>query len=280
MKLGAHIVEGLSPLVDLVYPPRCPLCGEGVAQQGGLCTPCWSTLVIPGEPSCSSCSRPFANADLSAQAQCAVCMANPPRHDGICAGTLYNEPSRKLILAFKHGGKIALAPLLARLIAARLPERVEGQDAALIVPVPLHRWRLWRRGYNQAALLARELAKLGAGELVVDGLIRTKPTPSLGGLGRQQRERALAGAIAVKPSLLKNVCGKDIILVDDVLTSGATSDACVATLKRAGARSVRIACFARVLDEALDVKLDVTPSADEILRPANGAAKNETPEVH
>ncbi|MHA7818292.1 MAG: ComF family protein [Erythrobacter sp.] len=151
-----------------------------------------------------------------------------------------------MILTFKHGGKIALAPLLARLIAARMPER-KG-DGPLLVPVPLHRWRIWQRGYNQAALLARELERLGKGELVVDALSRRKRTPSLGGLGREQRENALAGAIGVRAGARGRIEGRDVVLVDDVLTSGATSDACTEALLDAGAASVRVACFARVVD--------------------------------
>ncbi len=182
---------------------------------------------------------------------CAPCMADPPRHSGVAAATLYNEVSRKLVLAFKHGGKIGLAPMMARLIAARLPTQGQRSAMPLLVPVPLHRWRLWRRGYNQAALLAQELASLGKGALVVDALVRSKATPTLGGLGLRQREEALRGAIKVNPARKESLIGRDIVLVDDVLTSGATSSACVAALRKAGAASVRIACFARVLDEAL-----------------------------
>lgn len=170
----------------------------------------------------------------------------PPRHDGIAAGTLYNDTSRRLVLAFKHGQRIALAPMMGRLISARL--RATGADW-LVVPVPLHRWRLWRRGFNQAALLAREIAALGGAALMVDGLERRKQTPSLGGLGRKARARALSGAIAVNPRRKAGFAGAKVILVDDVLTSGATSTACVAALKRAGADKVVVACFARVLDE-------------------------------
>ena len=172
-------------------------------------------------------------------------MDKPPLHDGIAAGTLYTDVSRKLVLAYKHGRRIALAPLLAKMIAARLPR---SDDERLLIPVPLHRWRLWERGFNQAALLARELEKTGHGSLVVDGLVRTRRTPSLGGMGAKARAKALAGAISVRrPALVE---GRDILLVDDVLTSGATSTACVKALKKAGANSVIIACFARVLDEA------------------------------
>lgn len=133
----------------------------------------------------------------------------------------------------------------------------------------------WRRGYNQAALLARELAKCGAGELVVDAMQRTRMTPSLGGLGRRERESALRGAIAVKPSRRETISGQHIILVDDVLTSGATTDACVIALKKSGARSVRIACFSRVLDEALHIGT-VNPSGAFA---ADVCPTNETPEV-
>ena len=138
--------------------------------------------------------------------------------------------------------------MLARMASARLPQ-LEGEW--LIVPVPLHRWRLWRRGFNQSALLAKEIAQLRGQRLSVDALVRRKATPMLGGLGRAARARALSGAIAAQPRHRDLLRGARIVLVDDVITSGATTDACVSALKRAGAERVVIACFARVLDEAL-----------------------------
>ena len=137
----------------------------------------------------------------------------------------------------------------AGLVAARLPP-LEGEWLA--VPVPLHRRRLWQRGFNQSALLAIELSKRSGAGVLVDGLVRRKPTPTLGGLGRKARARALVGAIAVNPRRAPELKGAQVLLVDDVMTSGATSDACVSALKRAGAERVVVACFARVLDEALD----------------------------
>lgn len=256
--MTSSLAAAIEPVLDFVFPPRCPACGEGVGRQGGLCTECWGGLAIPAEPWCTACQRPFAqgsgvNEAIESEslqgALCAPCLASRPRHGGIHAATLYTPVSRKLVLAFKHGRRIAMAPMLARLIAARLPE--QGGDW-LIVPVPLHRWRLWTRGFNQAALLARELERLGKGRVLVDALARRKRTPSLGGLGARARRRALAGAIQVRTAATEKLAGCDVLLVDDVLTSGATSDACVRALLKAGARSVRIACFARVLDEALD----------------------------
>lgn len=230
MRWGLQLAEGLRPVVDLVYPPRCPLCGAALAGQDGLCGDCWSLLDIPSE-SGASCD------DHSAV----------PVH----AATLYNEASRRLVLAYKHGGRITLARLLARLMAARLPDPMQRCALPLLVPVPLHRWRLWQRGFNQAALLTQELARLGKGEAMVDGLERRKRTPSLGGLGRVARERALAGAIAANRRRMALIAGRDVVLVDDVFTSGATARACIEALARAGARSIAVACFARVDDGAL-----------------------------
>ena len=262
MGAAAILRESVAPLVDLLYPPRCPVCGEGIAQQDGLCAACWGELAIPGEPACTLCQRPFGSDAMVEGAICAPCLARPPRHDGIAAGTIYNDTARKLVLAFKHGRRIALAPMLARLIAARLPAR-EGEW--LVVPVPLHRWRLWRRGFNQAALIARELTRLTGSRLEVDALVRRKRTPMLGGLGRKARARTLAGAIVIGPRHNARMRGANVVLVDDVLTSGATSAACVAALKRAGAARVIVACFSRVLDEADELgrgPVNETPGAE------------------
>lgn len=211
-----------APLVDLIYPPRCPLCGEAIAAQKGLCLECWSILEFP---------------DTGAES-------------GVTAATYYNDTARQLVLNFKHGRKLALAEMMAMQIAARLPE-LEGDW--LVVPVPLHRFRLWQRGYNQSALIARELCELRDAELLVDALLRQKRTPSLGGLGRDARTRVLQGAITLNPVRQSRLQGAQVLLVDDVLTSGATSKACIAALKEAGVRRVHIACFSRVLDGKTDV---------------------------
>jgi len=252
MLRSMRVPAAIAPVVDLFFPPRCPLCGAGLTDQVGLCAPCWGTMAIPAEPSCTKCQRPFGDRAPEG-AVCAPCLAELPLHDGIAAATIYNEPARRLVLAFKRGGRVALAPFLARLIAARLasPALPEVGPEWLVVPVPLHRWRLWSRGFNQSALLGAQIARERGARLLVDGLVRRKATPVLGGLGAKARARALVGAIAVNAKRAGQLRGADVVLVDDVLTSGATTEACVKVLKRAGAKRVVVACFSRVLGEAL-----------------------------
>jgi ComF family protein len=222
MAVVAHLARQLAPLADFIYPPRCPSCGAAVAAQAGLCGDCWNTLEVPEH-------------------------AESPGHAvPVYAATYYNETSRKLVLAYKHGGRIALSGLLSRLMAARMPEPAAGRAPPLLVPVPLHRWRLWSRGFNQAALLAQGLARQGKGEAAVAALVRFRRTPNLGGLGREERERALTGAIRLAPGAAARIRGRDVVLVDDVLTSGATSRACLAAIAGAAPSSIAVACFARV----------------------------------
>ncbi len=252
-------IKSLSPLVDLVFPPRCPLCGTALAQHGGLCIDCWQGLAIPAEPWCSLCQRPLPDrsAEQAADAAlalseaakgrwiCPPCMAEPPRHQSVAAATLYNDVSRQLVLSFKHGRRIGLADLMVRLIVARMPA-LEGEW--LIVPVPLHRWRLWRRGFNQSALLAQGLARALGQPLLVDGLQRMRATPPLGHLGRKRRAALLQGTIRANPAHAARLKDAKVLLVDDVLTSGATTDACLIALRKVGLGKARLACFARVID--------------------------------
>ena len=241
--------KALVPLIDFAYPPRCPSCGAAIATgdvdgDDALCSDCWAQLEMPGQPACAACRRPFAAEHLGAEALCAPCLVDPPRHSGIAAATIYGPVSREMILGLKHGGRIASARRMGRMMAAKLGD-VSGE--AVVVPVPLHRWRLWRRGYNQSMLLARMIARTRQCAIAPEALCRVKRTPSLGGLNPAARARALSGAIVPGREAGK-VSGRSVVLVDDVVTSGATSDSCVSALLKAGARDVLVACFARVIE--------------------------------
>ncbi|NBC36302.1 ComF family protein [Novosphingobium sp. FSY-8] len=264
-----------TPVIDLLFPPRCALCGAMVSDHNGLCATCWAGLEVPGQPACAACAMPFAHAGAEAGRTqsidplhpheadlCLDCRDTPPSHDGIRAATIYNHTARRLIIGLKHGRRVALAPMLGRLMAARLHGDLGQGDLAqgdlaqgdlaqgrwLVVPVPLHRWRLWHRGFNQSALLGAEVARHHGARLMVDALVRRRPTPSLGGLGKAERARVLRDAITVHPRRAAMLRGAKVLLVDDVLTSGATTNACIAALRAAGAARVVVACFARVTD--------------------------------
>ncbi len=231
--------------VDFALPPRCPSCGLVVGADHLFCVTCWSRLTFLGEPCCRRCGLPFADGTLDGL-DCGQCPAEPPPFDRLRAAVAYGDIARGVALRLKYGGRPGVAQTLARLMRRHLGE---ADPALLVAPVPLHRWRIWRRGYNQAALIARAL---GGGTLVPDLLQRTRATPVLRGLGRSQRRTAVRGAFRVADRHRENVRGRDVLLVDDVFTSGATAGACARVLKRAGAARVDVLCWARVLREELD----------------------------
>ncbi len=234
-------------VIDFALPPRCPACGAIVASDDAFCEPCWSKLDFLGGPGCAGCGLPLEIA-AGEDVRCGACLADPPPHDGVRAAVAYGDVARALVLKLKHGRRIGMA----RVIGQHMARGAAGEADAILVPVPLHRWRIWRRGFNQSALLAREIAKR-SGQPVGTALVeRRKATPMLGGLGRQARARALRGAFAVPSDRKAQLKGRTVLLVDDVYTSGATAGACAKVLKRAGAARVIILCWARVLQDHVD----------------------------
>jgi ComF family protein len=232
----------LRPLLDFALPPRCPGCGAITAEPHRFCLGCWSQLVFLGEPCCAVCALPFDHAG-EAGAACAGCLAHPPAFERMRAAVAYGEIPRKVALKLKYGGRPGVAETMARFIERHLPAASE----ALLVPVPLHRWRIWKRGYNQAALIAAALARRSGAEPRLDLLERIKATPPLRAMNPQQRRDAVRGAFRVAQKHRDSVRGRNVILVDDVYTSGATADACSRVLKRAGAARVELLCWARVV---------------------------------
>jgi ComF family protein len=237
----------LKGIVDLALPPRCPGCGAVTAADHRFCPRCWAQLHFLGPPWCAACHLPFDH-DRGADARCDACTARPPAHDGIRAAVAYGPVARTVALKLKYGGRLACAETMARAMARLMPDGTE-----LLVPVPLHRWRIWSRGYNQAALIARALARPAGLPVAADLLRRTRRTPVLRGMGPAARREAVAGAFVLAPGGAALLGGRRVVLVDDVHTSGATAQACVGVLKAAGAAEVILLCWARVLaPEAAD----------------------------
>lgn len=227
-------------LLNFALPPRCPGCGTVVEGDLRFCMECWGSLDWLGA-GCAGCGVPVPAAET--EQRCAGCLADPPIHEGIRAAVRYGPVAAKVAMSLKYGRKSSLA----RLIGSFLSAHVDPGERPLLVPVPLHRWRMWQRGFNQSALIASAIARRTGAEHAPALLRRIKPTPVLRGLGRVDRRRALAGAIAVDAGERARLDGRTVLLVDDVHTSGATSDACVRAMKRAGAARVQLLCWARVL---------------------------------
>jgi len=235
----------LRQAVDFALPPRCAGCGSIVPDEHGFCLDCWRGLNFLGDPCCVRCGLPF---DYSGEegAECGRCLAEPPPFDRMRAAVAYGDLARRVALKLKYGGRPGVAVTLARFMARHVGGEEKG---ALLVPVPLHRWRIWRRGYNQSALIASALAKRTGLDSDPDLIRRVKRTPILRGLGRRERALAVRGAFAVREEKKAAIAGRTIVLVDDVFTSGATAGACARTLKRAGAARVEVLCWARVVLE-------------------------------
>ncbi|MEN3748746.1 ComF family protein [Sphingomonas sp. HF-S3] len=236
----------LAALVAHALPPRCPGCGDVTAADYRFCAPCWSSLRFLGPPWCAGCQRPFDH-DRGPGARCGECLADPPPHDGVRAAVAYGDVARHVALRLKYGGRTGHAGTMARAMTRLMPE---GAD--LLIPVPLHRWRIWGRGFNQAALIAAHLSRATGVAADPHLLLRPRATPVLRGLGPKGRAKAVAGAFALADGARDRLAGRHVVLVDDVHTSGATSRACARLLKRNGAASVILLCWARVLHEEAD----------------------------
>jgi ComF family protein len=231
----------LRQMLDFALPPRCGGCGVIVDQVDSFCTECWRELEFL-QGGCVRCGLPLKATDADL---CAVCLAKPPRLDRIRSAVAYDDISRSIALRLKYGRKIALARTMSRYMQPLVGELPAD---SVLVPVPLHRARLWRRGFNQSAIVARELSRRTGLSVSVDALRRTRPTPPLKGMGMRQRRRTVAGAFRANPAFLAR--GRTIVLVDDVMTTGSTANACARVLKRAGAARVDLISWARVVRPA------------------------------
>jgi ComF family protein len=231
-------------LLDALLPPRCLTCGQEVADPGALCAPCWGKLLFLDGPVCSCCGHPFGH-EVGPSALCGMCAAARPPFRRARAVLRYEEGCRELILRFKHADRTDAAPALARWMRRSGAELIEECD--LIAPVPLHWARLLKRRYNQACLLSERIAAGTGKPHVPDLLKRVRAGGGRRRLSRLQRRERVARAFAVSPSWRDRAAGRNILVIDDVLTTGATAAACAQTLLDAGARAVDVLTIARVV---------------------------------
>jgi len=232
-------------VLDFVYPPLCIGCRAPVSEPGNLCAACWQGVGFLDGPACVCCGVPF-DLDPGPGTRCAACYADPPSFDRARAVMRYDAASRGPILALKHADRLDLVPGFARWLDRAGRELLDEAD--FIVPVPLHASRLWMRRYNQSAELARGLGRLRSKPVEVLLLRRVRATPSQGEMpSAKARRRNMRGAFQVPHASRARVAGRTVLLVDDVLTTGATADACARALKHAGAAKVHVLALARVV---------------------------------
>ena len=230
--------------LHLLFPPRCVGCGEMVESDFGLCASCWAGTQFLGDQVCDTCGAPVLHLPDEAQISCDACLKErPPWRQGRAA-MLYAGTGRQLVLSLKHGDRTDIVQPAAKWLARVAAPLLTAQT--LVAPVPLHRMRLLKRRYNQAALLAQALAQEVSAAYCPDLLLRTRGLGSLEGLGAQARAEKLKGAIKANPRHQTLLEDGHVLLVDDVLTSGATLKAATEACFAANAKDVCVLTLARV----------------------------------
>ncbi|MBM3617782.1 MAG: ComF family protein [Alphaproteobacteria bacterium] len=233
--------------MDTVFPPRCYACNELTGGQHGLCAPCWEGVNFISAPFCARCGMPFAHGMGSEAAECMPCLTLSPPFAKARAVFAYDDGSRRLITRYKYDDRTHATPMYAAWLARAGAELLGEAD--YIIPVPLHRWRLVQRRYNQSALLVQGLAKLSEKPALLSGLRRTRHTQQQVGLTREQRIANVEDAFAIPPKHAAQLQGKTVLLVDDVLTTGATIESCTRALLDAGVATVHVLTLGRTTDD-------------------------------
>ena len=237
------MVKFLNQILNFIYPPVCPICGDSVETHGTMCGKCWATFNWISNPKCYKCGYPFpADLDLGLTPMCPHCAAGECDLDFIRSACVYDDVSKNIMLPFKHASRLKYQTLMSRAMINCV--RDLNIDVDVVIPVPLAYKRLFKRGYNQATLLARPIAKHFNAVLDVDSLTR-KYRPDMGHKTSKQRQENVRGVFEIKNS--DNIRGKKILLVDDVMTSGATFYELNRVLRKAGVSAVYAVSFCRVV---------------------------------
>jgi ComF family protein len=243
-RFRAALSAALRLALDVALPPLCPSCREPLGHGVGLCATCWSKLSLIEPPYCARLGIPFTY-DPGPGLLSMEAIADPPAYDRARAAVRYDDIARALVLAFKYGDRLDLAPMMGRWMARAGRELLADADALL--PVPLHWRRLWARRFNQAAALAGAISNIAGVPVLHGGIKRVRATPQQVGLSKSERADNVQGAFRVVPEEKALIAGKRLVLIDDVLTSGATVDTCARALLRAGCAHVDVLVFARVV---------------------------------
>lgn len=239
---------GMQAALHLIYPPQCLSCGALVTTDFGLCGSCWRETPFITGLVCDQCGTPLPGQDTGKAEHCDDCLAIARPWSQGRAALLYKDNARSLVLAFKHGDRMDLArPAAQWMLRVAKPILEPGM---LVAPIPLHWLRLLKRRYNQSALLSKSIAKAAALDHCPDLLQRRRPTGTQEGRGRDDRFANLQNAITLHPRHAGRVEGRHVLLVDDVMTSGATFAAAAEACVAGGAKAVSVVALARVAKDA------------------------------
>jgi ComF family protein len=243
-RIAAPFRAAFGRALDVALPTLCPSCREPV-DGSGLCASCWARLTPIAPPYCERLGVPFAY-DPGPGVLSMEAISDPPAYHRARAAVRFDDVARSLVHALKYGDRLDLAPIMGRWMARTGREVLADADA--LVPVPLHWRRLWARRFNQSAHLGKAISAETGVPLAENALRRVKATAQQVGLSQSERATNVQGAFRVPPDCKAEVTGRNLVLIDDVLTSGATADACARSLLRAGAKRVDVVVFARVVD--------------------------------
>jgi ComF family protein len=241
--ISAHLARAGRWSLDWLIPPQCLVCHGEVGEASGLCVSCWTKLSFIEAPFCERLATPFPYEQGEGMVSAAA-LADPPPWERARAAVTFDEAARTLVHALKYRDRHEAGLMMARLMRRAGADILSSADA--VVPVPLYRWRLWRRRYNQSALLAQHICRAQGKVFAPELLCRLRPTPSQTGLDHEERRRNMRNAFGVPEAGVSRVAGKSFVLVDDVRTTGATLEACAKALKAAGAARVDVLTFALV----------------------------------